>query len=752
MNAFPRLAIGFLTIFVLLLAGESQAVLEGFSREKVRANVKLNSSHIRATVGPQWVDVEEEAELVLSPSRGDTSRVFQIRGTLQFPSGAVVVGCVVWRDDTAFQAKLRPQEQAEGVVLDIIVNDTNSFSKDPVLLEHDNLDRYYLRAYPFLPQGYRRIRIRYLLPVQAMTGEVEVFPIFSQVTGGLPRDWVLDTRGQPDSLRMVQSGMASPLKSPGSRPLSFSNTGKVSLVWGRNDLPGAERAVFDRFKGGTWAGDYAMFSGVIPDSIASRASRRAEIVVLWRWIDAETFLDPCWGENPITGEPEASRCLSEHGQRALVQAAEIRKLAERTIARGHRFSLVVDHGLDDTCRVFKLADSTVRASWDIRNWLTGVDADYLQFRIPSSTASTTSSQALEANQIRFASDVSKVGTVFSKDSGWVRHLVVTTTGPIVTGGDFLEPPDLSGLPSDVSIRSNLFDSIEMEWSDQKQAFVEAGFARSRWPGVDLTQAEAMRPGVDMALVDGVWLPRMREILSGRLLIETDKTPIEVHFQSVRGTDGRWPISLNAFAGTLAKEIQAELYAEQSSTIAKWSIFPRWLELSQDSIVPRLWALSSGRVSNVPRFITPNTLANTYGYVDGIYSLLAIPPDTLGRARSLAMADSGVPFLAPTDIFTRAGYRDGPISPIVRTPVPKVGQPQARWLGARKLRVDFDGLSVQIAEVIDVQGRVLAKLGQESLQGMGHVDIDLSNLIGRKGLVIVRLATASGWKTIPLVLP
>ncbi|MBK8801729.1 MAG: hypothetical protein IPN71_06645 [Fibrobacteres bacterium] len=752
MNAFQRFSHGALMLLVLLLAGESQAVLEAFQKDKGRAKVNLMSSRLRATVGPQWVDIEEEAELQVVAIPGDTSRIFQLRGTLQFPARAVVVGCVVWRGDTALQAKLRPQDQSLGILL-TIVNDTTPFSSDPVLLELDSADRYTLRAYPFLTQGSRRIRIRYLLPVQAVTGEVEVFPIFSQVTGSLSSDWVLETRGQPDSLRMVQVGTASPLTSPGMRTLSFSNSGKASLVWGRNDLPGTQRAVFDRIQGGAWAGDYAMFSGTIPDSIASRASRRAEIVVLWRWIDAETFLDPCWRENPVTGEPEVSRCLSEHGQRALVQAAEIRKLAERTIARGHRFALVVDHGLDDTCRVYRMADSTVRASWDIRNWLIGVDEDYLQFRIPSSPASATSSQGTEANQIRLASDLTKVGSVFSKDSGWVRHLVVTTTGPIVTGGDFLEPPDLSGLPSDVSIRSNLFDSMEWEWSDATQGYVEAGFARSRWPGVDLTQAEAMRQGDDMALVDGVWLPRMREVLTGRLLIKAGAMDLEFPFQSQRGSNGRWPIALNALAATLAKDIRAEIFAENASTIAKWSISPRWVELSQDSIVPRLWARSSGRTSNVYGFITPTSLANTFGYVDGAYSLLAIPPDTLGRARSRAIEDSLVPFLQPSDIFTRVGYRDGPgQSKIVRTPVLKGGHPQARWLGSRKLRVDFDGLSVQIAEVLDVQGRVLAKIGRESFHGMGYVDFDLSNMSGRKGLVMVRLATASGWRTLPLILP
>lgn len=738
-------------LFCALLVGQAGATVSAIQKDGGDGKVNLVASRVRSTIGPQWVDVEEEAELQVVARTGDAQSFFQLQGKIELPPRSVVVGCLFWRGDTIIQGKLRPHAESHSTYIQI-VNDTSEFSKDPLLVELDSTGDYNIRAYPLLTHGSRRIRLRYLVPVLSRAGDVPVQPVFAQVNGELPSDWLLETRGRADSLKLLRNGQAMPVPVPSAQVLSFASSGQVSLVWGANRNPDAPRAVFDRVSGGSWAGDYVLYSGVIPDTVASRAARRSEIVVLWRWVHPETFFETCWKPDPLTDAPLASRCLSAEGRLVIEQAQAIRRLSDRLVARGHRFGLVVDHGLDDTCRAFRMIGRAGQSAVEIRSWLMKVDSAYLDWRIPEALPGQVVSLETSRNRLRFTSDLAEVGRSYSTDSGWLRHLLVSTAGQDVSGADLVQTPDLSGLPQDVSLRSTRFTGSDKIWNDKLSMYVDSGYEKASWPGVDLEQAQTLRPGSDLVLVDKVWIPRSRDTLMGTLLIAGASGDLSVPIQSVRGVDGRWPVYLNALAPSLEHTIRGVLYSEDGSLIGSWTSLPPWAQLAQDSIVPRLWALSQGRISTIPKLVSPHSLGSTFGYVDAAYSLMAIPVDTIGRIRSAALSDSVVPFLGAGDIFARAGYRDGPgmISGRARF-TPRRGVPSSLWLGIRKLRIDFDGLTVRQLEVVDVQGRILARLDPHQLEGKHQVDLDLSGQCGRKGLLMVRMSTPVGWKTLPLVL-
>lgn len=732
---------------VLFASSVSRAQLQALSGANQTGTVNLVSSVVRATVGPQWIDVEEDAELQAIPASGDGSQAFQVVGKLSFPPSALITGCMLWRGDTVLTGKLRAHYVAGQNYDSIVKNDTGKFSSDPLVLEKVGANLYNLRAYPFASRGSRRLRIRYLVPVLSRTGDVPVLPIFAQILGQKPTNWSLLLRGKISPVTVVRDMQRTVVTAPSSQKLAFPTTGTVSLNWGSSPVAGAPRAIFDRVTAGTWAGDYVLFTGRIPDSLARKVSLRSETVVLWRWIHPETFNQ---GTN---------------GALAIDQARRLENLLDYIAGQGNKVGLVVDQGLDEVLKVYPLADSGSAGLRGIKTWLAGIDQAYLDWRFPASTTtgtgtSTTVNLDLSRNRTRFASDVDSVGVLYSKDSGVIRHLLVVTVGPVPSGGELLEPAVATGLPSDVSVSSSRFTGDEFRWDAAMGTYLPAGFLPAVWPGVDLNELEAVRPGgVDIVLSNGVRIPRSRLLANGTLSIEGPSGDVPALLNLAKGSDGAWLASISVHEKKLGKVLKWIVNDDEGKVLASWQSTPAWTELVDDSIVPRLWANMDWRTSQMAGFDLPSiSLATTFGFIDDRYSLLSMAGDTVKRQVATTYSDSGLPFLTGSDIFPSTAFKNGPGGSSTGIFRPILGSGKLHlmliWSSSRRsLRIEFAREKPQMLEVLDVMGRVLHRWSAQDLAGKSEIDWSPGDRSGlRGGLVLVRMVTSSGVRSMPLALP
>jgi len=494
--------------------------------------------------------------------------------------------------------------------------------------------------------------------------------------------------------------------------------------------------------GGTWAGDYALYTGRIPDSLARKVALRSETVILWRWIHPETF-------NSGTD-----------GALAIDQARRLENLVDFVAGQGNKVGLVVDQGLDEVVKAYPLADSGTAGLRGIKTWLSGIDQAYLDWRFPATSTSTSTATTLDLsrNRTRFASDADSVGRLFSTDSGVIRHLLVVTVGPVPSGGELLEPAVATGLPSDVSVSTSSFFGDEFRWDAASGTYLSAGFEPATWPGVDLNELEAERDGgTNIVLSNGVRIPRSRVSANGTLSIEGPSGDVPTLLGLVKGSDGAWLASIGVHEKQLGKVLKWIVNDDQGNVLASWQTVPEWTELVDDSIVPRLWANMDWRTSQMSGFDLPSiSLATTFGFVDDRYSLLAIAGDTLRRAVAPAYSDSGLPFLTTKDIFPSTAFKNGPgqsTGLVGRLASGKLHLVVMWSAPRRSLRIEFGNEAPRVLEVLDVTGRVLHRWTVQDLAGKSAIDWapgDRSSLRG--GLVLVRMVTATGVRSVPTALP
>lgn len=295
-----------------IFASPAHATLVSTSSDGYSGTVGQVFSKIKVTVGAQWLDIEEDAELSAQPAcDGCGAGPWLVEGTFGLPSNTVVTGCLLWNDDTLLMGKLRGKASAVHTFDSLVPVQPVGYRYDPLLVEQVGDSTYHLRLYPIADGGVRRIRLRYLVPVTAMSGEVPILPaLFHALSGTGPSGWTLDVRGTAPDLQVFHDGDWFPIAPPAHR------------------------------------------------------------------------------------------------------------------------------ALDDTTVVFPLSDSAGSDYRRMKSWLNGVDVDYLLWRIPATASFTPDHGSLDiaANRKRFGIDLQAAGTLYSKDSGIVRHLVVVAVGPVPSGG------------------------------------------------------------------------------------------------------------------------------------------------------------------------------------------------------------------------------------------------------------------------------------------------------------------------------
>jgi hypothetical protein len=718
----------------------------------IGANISLDASRLRVTIGPAWLDVEEEAEFSISSLWGQTGPgPWLLDGTYAFPRGAVVTGCFLWNDDTLLQGKLRGRSDANRV-FDSLVPPPPVTRRDPLLVEQVGDSIYHMKLFPVSTSGSRRIRLRYLVPRGGAGDPVSIFPVFLRtVVSMMPSEWSLEVRGKATNPKIRHDGAWFPLEMPASRIMTRTTSDDVALRWGSPTTGG--RAIRGSIDSGAWQGDYVLYTGEIPDTIGLHLELRSETVFLWKWNDPRSFLATnAWGG-----------LANSYMYDAIYQAQTMVALSDEMGRAGNKVGLVADQGIDDSTIVFPVSDTTSSTYRRMREWLSGIDETYMRWKLSASTGiaegTTVDGSDLAHSQMRFSVDVRLAGTLYSRDSGIIRHLVVVTVGPVATGYESQVAPDLSGLPSDVSVASS---QIISSWEYSCNAY-ECGyfyFPPSHWPGIDLNQAVLLRPGTgNIDSLDGVPMPKLGTKRPVVLSMTSSQGILRKEAVLDRTLDGKWQCSLDLQARGIGNDVNWTILDDDGNLLRSRLESPTWYRADADSAIPFFWASSPDRVS--PNFPGKTTLAPVYGFVDREYSLLATPSDSVGLVRQGLYSDSGLPFLGRAEIFPKVGYT---VTTTQSTPIQTEGVRRfarerkgfaAALTALRQVRISFQGLEARSLEIRDVRGHKLTEWNASSLAGATSVVWTGRNAAGSavpSGLYVIVLRTAGETLTTTVALP
>jgi len=726
-----------LTLLACLPALPCHALVGAFSVASSWRSSALNliDSRVKATVGPQWIDIEEDAELQVPEENYAAGESVLAEGTLVLPPHAAMTGCLLWNGDTLLMGKLRGHADAEHKFDSLVPARPVSYARDPLLLDMRNDSTYGFKLYPFTPGGSRRLRIRYLLPLTA-SREIEIKPLMARmVAGSLPAQFTLQVRGSRSDIKLATGDGVWPLSLPADRRMDLASGTGIKLRWGANGNPDGSITARAHVDSGAWQGDYVYFNAKVPDSILTKVGMRSETVVLWRWIKPHTFVSHYdWGTD-----------LSGDGDAAVDQARQLVAIGDQLTDRGDRFGLVADIDPDEALQVYPVADSGTKEYRSLRAFLSGIDRQYIVSRFGqggrSSAGGDPKALELSRNRLRFRTDLQAAGSLYSKDSSLIRHLLVVTIGPVPDGGNLLEIPDDASLPKAVSVASSNLSTASYTYDYDCYCYRAATTKAASWPGVNLVELAAMRPGTGTLVSQGgVMLPKTRTVLAATLSMEAGSARIARDVAIRKGADGSWRASFNVHAKSLGRSIRWNFWDEKGDTASRIEMTPDWVSIAGDSVLPRLWARSEAPYSTV--FAT-SALAPLFGVVDPRYSLLAMPSDSLGRERQAALKDSGVPFLASRQIFATTGYGSEATGISVRGGASakrlKLGYDASR----RVVSIALEGLEARGVEIRDLRGRMVARFAD--VAGRKGLEWDLRDLSGAavaKGMYVVSVRTAT----------
>lgn len=696
------------------------------------SRINLNSSKLTVQIGAQWLDVEEEGELELSLGGGYTDDQ-AISGSLQLPKHSTFVGILAWNEDTILMAKLRGKAVAKKTFDSMIAPQSTAQQKDPILLEQIGDSTYKLSMYPFYDGIPRKIRMRYLIPLTPGDTTLDLSPVLAKsVNGSIPKTFSVNLNGSITGIRISHGDLKWPIDLPYKEQADLSKNGGLQLAWPSIPSGDGTRAIWNHADSGAWSGDYILYSGSVPDSILSKTSIRSETVVLWKWLQPSSFVVWDWCYEYGNYNFQYTNCPSNFGNIAIQQAAKIKEIAEHLTSMGNRFGLIVDRSMDDSVTRFPLADSSSPRFKEMTKWLGGINRQYLLSTIQRTTNTVTQPNPtqFDLGKLRssFRVDVKEAGSLYSSDSGFIRHFLIVTVGPNLSAA-FDEPVDSTLLGKGISLASSILVTNN-----------PLGNAPgATWPGIDLAGFASLRKGGSAIRPwNGVNLPRTVDSLAARLSIQSASGRISKSVVIRKSPTGKMVASLNAQGTDLSKSITWSIYDENGTMTKSWDATPNWIKVSNDSVVPRLWAKSETPIS--PNF-DGKDLAPIFGYVDPFYSLLATRSDTVNHNQQASLQISGVPFLTSREIFARQGYGGDASGVTARRPA-RASLNLSYDISRRVLRMSMDDSKPIHVDIHDLRGRLVASWSASDMAtANGRIDWKVPAGFP-KGMAIVRWQTES----------
>ncbi len=733
------------------LALPSHAYLRSQSTQgwQLRHDVRIHDHVVRATIHEGWADVEEEIAIGTQTASGSATptenlSTWEIAGQFTLPEGSVVTGALLWNGRTILKAKLKGTSQAATEYEAVVDRNTAPIPqpRDPLLIEKIG-DNYSMKLYPVDWNGSRRMRIRYMVPLQS-SGDGWTIPVgsaFAQEAAGHADQYELDIENQGGAaLRLERDGMLTPFSST-TKLVDYPEVQSYPW-WDPAPAYHAPYSVVLPQKGsialatahdsGAWQGGYVMYKGRLPDSLLAKSHLRQEILVVWKWNEPGSFVqDYGWGKQ-----------VSSNGYQMLEQAGQLMS-ATAQLGRAStlvRVGLLADEGDSRKLKRFGLSRWGTDTFALMQEYLGSLNQDTILARYDAAPYGSTGSTG-DASRIRkegakrLAADLTIAFSMYSADSGVVRHIAFVSCGP---SSDIPDPS--IALPA---WPEGLTASTWNVWSWNGYGY------GAHWPGADLPTLVAEHQLAADRRLDN-WLPfpvpltRVTwnlEFAAGERVFSIDAvTGLQT------GAGANTQIEFNGHARSpWNRKLSWKLF-DENGNLVRTAEEPadNWIQLPADSSIPRLWGGSSRHWSESWR---TRSVGGIFGFVDATHSLLALPSDSLGASLQERYRDGGVPFLLGSEIFgTDLGDGTEPTDPqdpvaSVRSKANIAGFVVLGLAGGRGLSIRLpEGLDASSELVIrDLNGRILARWNAEQLKSLR--DIDWNAPIGAaRGTLLVELRT------------
>ena len=396
-----------------------------------QGSVQVTAENLSVTVSPTYLDIEDQILLTTATNgsygnpNDSVSSKLQISGTFTLPNGAVIEGALVWNGTQILQAKVRPSGKN---VYDTTKADTVQYpsAAGALIISQISGNNYQLTLNSVSFGEAKQIRIRYLLfnSFTANGFETPLVPISSSFGVTLPAQFQVSLKGAAgiQSVKLKQNGSAFIKNLPST--LFCNNDGTnyyLSSAQFSSPLIGNTS-----FSSGSWAGDYMMFWGGVPESLQVYAGLREEVVFLWKWIESGSFVQ--WSNN--------SKTISDYGTMAISQAGSIRQAANDIVQGPAKVGMLLDKG-DSNYSNFPLCGKGSKGLDTLLGFLDGFDQQYILNTIAGDEFSTPGGKIdLVALRKKYAHEFSvsmqKVYSMYSPSQKVIKHLIVITVGPRLT--------------------------------------------------------------------------------------------------------------------------------------------------------------------------------------------------------------------------------------------------------------------------------------------------------------------------------
>lgn len=705
---------------------------------------ELTRAGIRVKVFPAYLDVEEDAELapIGSVDSGNDAKTLEITGDFTLPAGAAITGALLWDGARILAGNLLDRANADSVYASLVEKNSKPPVRpvDPLILESTGKDTYRFRIYPAEPGKSRHLRLRYqLAPTIGAEGLVislraAIAPLFAGSDLQIPVN--LESGGEVSKILFAENNdsrteMILPrtrLMTPSALGIGMGNYdmwGNYQTSPGIRILPTDplhQVSVKTSFPGGTMAGNYLNLYAGVTDQVLSGLHQRVEVVILWKWHNPGTWIT----------RSQYGDIVSDYVYQAQNQASVINELFGQLGGAGTKVGLLHDDSRP-VPRTFHASSRGEQPYIQAREYLQAMqEGNYVEnfargIKVLRNDNKQPLTATIQVSKDRFLANLRLVKTLYSPDSGIVRHLLVVSAGEDYLTEDYDMNPQL--------------DSIFSTQPVTLAAMGGYGFSQAGFDLFESRRTHAYR-GVTASTPWGE-LPAL-PALNLNVVVRNAKKAYDFTVACSGGLDmACGTLTFHGKSDEIWNDtLEWQAFDKAGKSIGDARTVPTLIEHPQDTATALLWAGSASPFSEKKEL----PLGPIYGFVDRWASLLSLKKDSLTTAGASAYGDTGVPHISNTDLkdiilnYAEGNVPNNPTTTSLTTHVGSLSDPSTWHIERARgntLLVRIPGMSQGLrvhAELFDLSGKRAGYWTTSS--DHGFLSLDISGI--RPGMFLLKL--------------
>ena len=437
-------------------------------------SVQLENSEIIITPKGSYLDVVEDAWLsgnISLTGNNDLVNLQFFTGTVSLPTRSVIVGVMIWNNNTALQANLYPAVYSNKKTYPDSQSIASGNKSNLCSVMQLTATDYQVKITNVKVGEAKHVRIRYLMPNSgSATSRYQVPVVFDeQYSSGYYYDpynygYYQTISFNPSKIKLTINASAQNkfILTGNQLSMKVSDT-SINMVPYQTpfvltaDSAGASVIQLTTFANGSWQGNYFLLNTLVPDTVIGGLSQSVETIFLWRWNAPKTFTETYNG----------IKNLSAYGQSAVSQAQSISQVCGLLTARGQKAGLV--HSIESKpSTVFSLSSKNDASYTQLQAYLARFDANYFltgqfsnDFTKPSwAPREAVTSGGKDSSKLELLHSLTLSVGLYSSKSGVLHHLVIISSGPIANVQATVTKAEIDSLLKNVTC-----DASSAQWQD-----------------------------------------------------------------------------------------------------------------------------------------------------------------------------------------------------------------------------------------------------------------------------------------------